>query len=99
MAAGDAGGVDRCLACAEARCGVLVTTCANSPTCAAESKCDQMCLEEDTVGIGMVRVHAPSPQCFQACTKDFRANPELLAAATCALALCPLECHSIVALF
>jgi hypothetical protein len=95
----DAGGADECLACAEERCGFLATTCVNSPTCAEEGKCDLMCLEDQTSGNGLVPFHAPNPQCFQACTKDLRAHQELVTAATCAFALCPKECHGILAMF
>jgi hypothetical protein len=99
MPAADAGGADECLACAEARCGFLATTCVNSSACAGEAKCDLMCLEDDTVGNGPVELHAPDPRCFQGCTRDLRAHQELVAAANCAFALCPIECHGILALF
>ncbi len=83
----DAGEMNECLACAEERCGTLTSECLDSPACVEQGKCDLTCLGG---------FHAMEPLCFQACTKDPRANEKLFAAASCAFALCPKECHTIL---
>jgi hypothetical protein len=80
----DAGGMDECFACAEARCAVPVNACLHSSACVEEGDCDLACLTGSA--------SAPNPRCVQSCTKDPLATQELLAAVTCGFAVCPKEC-------
>jgi|SRR5580704_4408776 hypothetical protein len=86
MSPPDAGAMGECFACAEQRCGNVATACVRSPACVQEGECDLACLA----------LQGPLPLlgrlCFESCTRDLRANQELIAAVTCAFALCPKEC-------
>jgi hypothetical protein len=83
----DAGGMDECFACAEAKCAVPVNACLHSSACVEEGNCDLGCF---TGAAGVLGV--PNPRCVQSCTKDPLATQELLAAVTCGFAVCPKEC-------
>lgn len=94
----DAGESDRCLECAEARCGILASACLGSSACLDEGKCDLLCLEgthvtsQQIAGRDMGQLSALNPHCFQSCSKDPHAAQALSVAVTCAVALCPKEC-------
>ena len=96
----DAGESDRCLACAEEKCGLLATACVGSPVCLEEGKCDLVCLEgsgehftsAEIAGRDMGGLRALNPHCFASCSKDPHAGQALALAVTCAVALCPKDC-------
>ncbi len=90
MSPPDAGAIGECFACAEQRCGNLTTACVSSPACFQEGECDLACLASPGP------FHFLVPLCFRLCTRDVRANQELIAAATCAFSLCPKECIGVL---
>jgi hypothetical protein len=82
----DGGGLNACLACAEKRCGPIVNTCVDSPSCVEEGDCDLTCLR--MAGNSLVT----DARCVQSCAAQHPATPQLLAAVTCGFEVCPVEC-------
>jgi hypothetical protein len=86
----DAGGILGCFACAEQRCAPRVNACVSSPACVEEGTCDLNCLIGSGRGPG--GFGGFNPTCFQSCVKDQQTTRRLLAAVSCAFALCQKDC-------
>src|SRR6185312_16071534 len=80
------GGMDECFTCAAHRCGPLVGACLANTSCVDEAECDRGCLRAS--GQGLIA----DAQCVAACSAAHRATTVLLPAATCAFAVCPVQC-------